>query len=209
MKNTIKSLIALAVLGFASVANAALIPASGTVNVFNTPNDGTPDAHGGEFQSIFSNGYSTYTFCLEREVALGGTTFKYIIDGTITNGTAYLMKQFAIGQLSGYSYDTTGEGSARDVEAGKLQKAIWELEGQADGEKNSYYDMAAAMVGFGDIYLGNEVVRIVLTHVWNGKSGAWVEGNFQDQVVFVADSGATLALLGLGLAGLAIARRRR
>lgn len=217
MKNTLKTLLAVATLSAVSFANAAFIPASGEVTIRQSANNGVPNARGGEFTANFDNGHDGFTFCLERNVPLGGSKFKYEIDGTITNGTAYLIQQFGLGQLPGYSFDTSGENSARDIAAGKLQKAIWQLEGQNGGEINEFYNLAAAMTGFGDVYTGGKVVRLVLTHVWrtvgtdiNGRPiKDWVEGDFQDQVMYVTDSGATLALLGLGLTGLALARRRK
>ncbi len=209
MKNALKTLLIVAALGFTTIVNAIQIPSSGIIDpITQTDNNGDPNASGGEFLTHFTSGPTLYTFCLESQQHLtSGATYKYEIGGTITNGTAYLMKLFALGQLPGYSFDTTGEGSDRDIEAGKLQKAIWALEGQAYGEVNFYYNLAASVAGFGDVYTGLEVVRVMLTEKWDGS--AWVAGNYQDQVVYVPDSGATLALLGLGLAGLAIARRRR
>ena len=93
---------------------------------------------------------SFQSFCLERETAIGfGQTLQVVINtsalpggqgtgGTIgydpiSQGTAYLYKEFATGQLSGYNYtDLTGGARSRAESARDLQITIWALENEVD-----------------------------------------------------------------------------
>ncbi|MEZ5276871.1 MAG: VPDSG-CTERM sorting domain-containing protein [Opitutaceae bacterium] len=189
----------------------------------------------GEFSSVLDN-YAAGaknttqfgTFCLERnefftpgstvlqvELSLhakaGGNGGPYEslpgggVGDPISKGTAELYRLFATGQLNsviaGYSYSS---GSAND----ELQNAFWRLEGETPVDNdNVYFDWIEANVAnFADNYDGTSIRVMNLTH--RDSAGAIV--NKQDQLVYlgVPDGGMTLALLGLGLAGLATIRRR-
>lgn len=210
MKNALKTLLAVAALGAASIANAALIPSNGSVTIYDTPWDG--NLVGGEYRGEVGD-FDFYTFCLEKGEPLGTLpgTFDYTlgdavdIDGDVlSRGSAYLYKKFVQGSL----YSRT-EDAAHDSMAGALQAAIWYLEGEVGANyvfvpgnaflaivEGVYGSIAAAKADNDDV----QGVR-VMTLTRNGEQ-------YQDVIVYVPDSGATLALLGLGLTGLALVRRR-
>lgn len=182
----------------------------------------------GGFESILDNyvaGQSKdaastrfWTFCLEyNEHFSANTTYDVelnngakaggaggnIVDGKdiISVGTAYLYENFAQGTLGSFIYD--------NASAAALQDMIWYLEGEKT--LSSYGDTFTGLLTglFGSLdnakadYTGTAVGVMNLTQ--NGY-------NRQDQLVFhgssVPDGGATLALLGLGLTGLAVFKRR-
>lgn len=212
MKNTIKTLLVAAALGGASIANAVSIPTTGTVHLENTAFDG--DLIGGEFEAqIIPGGDIFYTFCVEKEVHLNlPGTYSYALSNAtdalpndpISAGTAYLYEKFINGSL--YSRDLDAQ---HDINAGLLQVAIWYLE----DEVNQYFTGVA-----GNIYLTDAYAEFVneagakandtkgTVKIMNITIGA---EKYQDVLVYVPDSGTTLALLGLALAGLAIGRRQR
>jgi hypothetical protein len=118
---------------------------AGTVKLYDTSNDGTPNLNGGEFKAVTSSDGTFLTFCLEQEtgVAANGTTYYYTISDSafnggpdshnagsgdpISKGTAYLFQQFVFGTL----VDSDGVGNYndhRDFNAGMLQAAFWYLE---------------------------------------------------------------------------------
>jgi VPDSG-CTERM motif len=150
----------------------------------------------------------------------------------LTVGAAYLYNQFAQGLLSDYNYANNGTGNSRVTDAGLLQAALWYFEGgqsytgwPAGGNaSNPYYtdalnyvtglgytaaELTAAVSGEGQF--GVEIMNLTAT---SGGAAA------QNQLVYlgggtgltheepVPDGGATLGLLGLGLAGLAVFSRR-
>ena len=230
MKNSLKSLVAVAALGLVSVANAAMIPASGTIYLENTPYDGGLD--GGEFKGTISGFGDIYTFCLElnQQIALPGTykfTSSNAVDSNgdvISKGTAYLYQGFVAGSLfdrNGTLGNTSAGGDKTDVStnshdfnAGLLQAALWFLEDEVDGgwDKAATFltgnpFIAAAINKFGSLagakadYTGDKVAVLNVKTLGGSKR--------QDVIISVPDSGATLALLGFGLTVLAIVRRRR
>ena len=93
------------------------------------------------------------TFCIEyNEEFSPGTSYGVAISSRAMNGgeppngdplsigTAWLYNQFAAGTLSGYNY-TYGT-SSRENSAGALQQAIWWLEGENNGVRNSFINTA-------------------------------------------------------------------
>jgi hypothetical protein len=125
----------------------------------------------------------------------------------ISQGTAYLYKQFAKGSLANFTYNDAASALA-------LQKIIWWLEGEIDGwdlgpwdiSGNPFVSVLLNEGGFADLdaakvdYTGNEV-RVMNLVDSNG-------GFHQDQLVYVPEGGWTLSLLGAGLLVVAALRRR-
>lgn len=223
MNKTLKTLAALAALVTATATNAALIPSSGTVEVDNTEFDGGVGSYnigGGEFEANIAGFGTFYTFCLEfdQQIELPGT-YDYNLSSTvdshpdaISKGTAYLYEQFIKGNLYERTLDV-----AHDEAAGFLQAAIWILEDEDYSSLSGlaiskFFDVATnpfigkAVSAFGslvDAKVDDNLGKVkVLNLSANGEQ-------FQDVLVYVPDSGTTLALLGLALGGIAVARRRR
>lgn len=221
MKKSLKTLLAVAALGLATAANAALIPASGTVSLTNSDFDG--GLNGGEFHGSIAGFGNIYTFCMEinQTLTLPGT-YNFVSSNKVdsngdvlSKGTAYLYQTFLAGSLFDRN-GTLGNGVAgtHDNNSGLLQAAIWYLEDEVDGtwSKAAAFItgnpfIAQAVSKFGSLagakadYTGNKVAVLNLKTA-SGKPR-------QDVLIAVPDSGTTLALLGLAFLGLAAVRRRR
>jgi len=129
----------------------------------------------------------------------------------VSQGTGWLYSQFAKGILADYDYS----GSGRHDSAGKLQQAIWLLEGEDGGAANIFTEAVS------DAFKGNGNRTYGLAQA--KEDGGWKYGVFalnltvndvhrQDQLYYdghrVPDGGITLALLGFAMVGLAGLRRR-
>lgn len=223
MNKIAKSLLAIAALGAASLANAALIPSSGSVTVENTPYDGGNGSFnigGGEFEATVAGYGSFYTFCVEiKEAIVLPDTYDYSLSSSvdsqvdnISKGTAYLYEKFVKGGLYARTLD-----AAHDEAAGFLQAAIWMLEDEDFSSLSGlaiakFFDVATnpfigqVVSAFGtlaDAKMDDDLGKVKVMNLTQGSA------QFQDILVYVPDSGTTLALLGLALGGIAVARRRR
>ena len=125
----------------------------------------------------------------------------------LSEGTAWLYSQFALGTLGGYDFANTL--SDRQTDAGLLQSAIWALQGgQVDPgypsgtAGNIYYTEALAALGanLNTAATKSTDFGVQIMNLMDADGG-----NYQNQLIYtgVPDGGATVALLGLGLAGLA------
>jgi hypothetical protein len=151
------------------------------------------------------------TFCIERSETYGpGVTYDVTIsdraiygsmppDGDpISIGTAWLYSQFAAGTLSGYNYTY---GGFRAGSAGELQQALWWLEVESGGVRNSYIDTAeTALYGAGntggiyDTYIQGDAggaYNVVALNLWDVNT----EGVIQDQLMVIPEPGVA----GFGL----------
>lgn len=181
-----------------------------TVYITNTTNDGGLD--GGEFKVVSADFADFYTFCLERRVGIDlPGTYNYTIENaaltqndTLSVGSAWLYAQFFQGTLSGPA-PASNYLDDRSVNAGLLQQAFWYLENEDEGVNNYYVAQAVAQFGSlanaqADI-AGYTPVRVL--NLW-GPQGE----DKQSMLVFVPDTGMTIALLSLGFLSLAAFRRK-
>lgn len=167
--------------------------------------------NGGEFYVQSTDLGNFYTFCLESNVTIGlPGTYDYTVDtmaknqnDTLSVGSAWLYEKFFKGTLSGpapasnYSDDAVNN-------AVLLQRAFWQLEGENSGGFNYYTTLVAAAFGSfanaqANITASSKVQVLNLT-----KNGV----DKQSQLVYVPDTGMTVAVLGLGLLSLAAFRRK-
>jgi hypothetical protein len=131
----------------------------------------------------------------------------------ISVGTGWLYSQFARASWqNGLSYDYTNPGRSGDTSssAHKLQQAIWWLE----SENGVVYDP-------NNIYMAGVVSKFG-TELLAKANGGWNYGvkalnltipgtgaRAQDGLFYVPDGGMTMAMFGMGLAGLGLFARRR
>jgi hypothetical protein len=140
----------------------------------------------------------------------------------ISHGTSFLYSEFARGILPGYTY-TPGSlpgVDAREISAGQLQNAIWYLEDEQDLASaggfgvggNPFLNYAASSLGLtlADLKLDALSPQVQAVNLTSGPNGRTLN---QDQLYYsppeqnVPEGGASLALLGLVLAGLGACRR--
>jgi hypothetical protein len=178
-------------------------------------------------ESVFVNNGATDTYTISQTNSLTP-------DGPLTIGAAWLYNEFATGKLGtaaasygGFSYS----GANSQTDNNELQNAIWYLQ---DGQamQNGYnlttkidplLTLAEAEFGsgspthqvgaFGMDPDGEYAEVMLLTTVVNGQTV-----NLQDQLILaggggqgsgsVPDGGATVCLLGLAFAGIALMRRK-
>jgi hypothetical protein len=132
----------------------------------------------------------------------------------ISIGTSWLYSRFAAGTLSGYNYIS---GTGRENSAGALQDAIWWLEDENGGVRNSFIDTAeTALYGAG--HTGG-IYDTELKGNANGAYGVYalnlgLPGQVQDQLVIAVPETSTmvvgaLLLLPLGTGALRALRKSR
>jgi len=183
--------------------------------------------------TAWASGFETFCIEFNEYIALPGTYVAGISGGAvyggvaggvdhdlnpltpttdlISKGTAYLYSQFAAGTLSGYTYTP---GPDRAASAVLLQQAIWYLEDEvALPGSNAFLTTVFGMFGtptaglVGDLAGGaksnsNGAYNVAALNLGGPPSTK------QDQLIMVPDGGLTLTLLGLGLGGLALLRRK-
>ncbi len=142
------------------------------------------------------------TFCVEKTVHFSpNVTYTATVDAAIMNteealhdGTKYLYWNFAQGTLSDFNNDK----SSVDT----LQAAFWMLQGDMDVDTgNSFYNLA---IDTDNMALGAGY-DVMVMNLWDGETAK------QSQLIAGAPvpEPATLILLGSGLAGLALYRRKK
>ncbi len=188
-----------------------------------TAPDGFAQFYAPTTQLAVGNQTGFQTFCVEADVYFyGGVTYNYTtgsVDSqgrSLTEGAAYLYSQFAQGQLAGYDFGNNGAVS-RSQNAGLLQSALWYLQGGQSGggsfafggAGNPFYDLAAGALGANlETAASSDQFGVEILELWDSSGNAG-----QNQLVYTGDSpvpdtGTTLWLLALSLAGLAAVSHR-
>jgi VPDSG-CTERM motif len=163
--------------------------------------------------AIVGTGFET--FCIETMVDFNpGQTYTYTLGSVdsrgvaLTEGAAYLYKEFGDGILPGYNYTDT---ATRNTDASYLQAAIWWFQGEqtfagypSPTNNNVFYTEAInALGGLANADAPEDGrFEVDVLQMWDGSTPA------QNQLVLVPDNGATAGLFAMGLAALAVARRR-
>lgn len=189
---------------------------------------GTPWANPAHYDAstLVAGGFQS--FCLERNEGLSGQPFWAELSTAaklgglgggspdpLSIGTAWLYKRFAEGTLFGYDYTP---GSGREASARALQEAIWYLEDEislASPLLNPY--IALVDTKFGSLgaakadYVSSSAgftVRVVNLYDLDLSNNPDYTKPKQDMLVYLPDGGFTLILLGGGMLGLAVLRRK-
>ena len=193
--------------------------------------DGPGGNGGGEFYAdvtplnnpAAASPYDFITFCLQlnENISYGQTNFVGGVSTQTNDGdalsaaTAYLYTQFRNGTLASYDFS----GATRAASATALQLAIWYLENEVylDGStfRNSVTNgslgssaLAQAFIAAGQGSGWTTTGGVKVLNLYGTYANDVYSVNRQDLLTVVPEPG-TLALLGLGLMGLGLSRRRK
>jgi len=220
---TIKTLIVLGLTGIVVISSAR----ADTITFV----DSVGGSLGGQYTATTKNssGYVTdvfETFCIEKTEYLDFKgTFDYTISYSAVLGgkgggspdpvsipTAWLFAEFSKGTLDTYG---TAYDYGVSADADQLQTAIWYLEDEIaePGTSTLAYaliQLAYKQSGKNKSYnASGEYGVYVINPTWRQNSYGLAVGSPAQSVLAIPDGGATLALMGLSLGGLAFFARRK
>ena len=167
---------------------------------------------GGEFIATTTGDGTFRTFCLEFGTGLDlGPTYYYTTGNVVqlggqntqggdplSVGSAWLYSQFRAGTLSGYT--------ASQAQQTSLQNAFWMLENEITFDGTNPWIVLASGAVVGDLFANaNGAYGVFVLNLWTNENGT---GDVQSILGSVPDGGLTVTLLGLGLGGLALLRRK-
>ncbi|HRE81897.1 MAG TPA: VPDSG-CTERM sorting domain-containing protein [Opitutaceae bacterium] len=166
-----------------------------------------------EYSEHFTPG-TVYNYSIGNAATLGGVSGATNGADPISLGTAWLYSQFAAGSLAGYDY-----GAGRKASNTSLQLAIWFLENETSGisgyssygtpGQNVFLDAAFAKFGSASSARAdaNGAYGVQVLNLTKGQTHAQSQ-LYASAPIRVPDTGATVVLFGLTLAGLLGIKRK-
>jgi hypothetical protein len=185
---------------------------------------------GGEFKltDVSNSADWIITFCLQKTEYMNFTS-NFIVgsinDYTLTDPddrggvggqdplssqTAWLYTQFRNQTLASYDYSNTGNGvfANRGASADALQHAFWGFENEEALDLSNYYVQLALNNTPADFGIGN--VAVLNIFLYSATAQGHLGPEAQDQLTIRSvPEPATLALVGVGMIGLTVVRRKR
>jgi len=127
----------------------------------------------------------------------------------ISSQTAWLYTQFTNQTLSNYDYTNTGTSvfASREASANALQHAFWGFENEETLDLNNYFVQLAMNNTPSDFGIGN--VAVLNMYLYDSTKPGGLGPEAQDQLTIRSvPEPTTLALMGVGMLGMTVARRR-
>lgn len=184
---------------------------------------------GGEFKLADTSNLAEWiiTFCLQKteymnfvnEFIVGGINNYTLTDpddkggvngmDPISSQTAWLYTQFVNQTLANYDYTNDGNSvfANREASANALQHAFWGFEQEEALDMSNFFVQLALNNTPADFEVGRVAVLNMYLYDKTKPGGIGVEA--QDQITMRVPEPSTLALLGAGLLGVCVRRRRQ
>jgi len=126
----------------------------------------------------------------------------------ISSQTAWLYTQFYNGTLANYVYGFDGNAvfANREASANALQHAFWGFENEETLDTNNFYVQLAVNNTPADFEIGR--VGVLNLYLYDKTKPGGLGAEAQDQLTMRVPEPATLALMGVGMLGMTIVRRR-
>ena len=126
----------------------------------------------------------------------------------LSSQTAWLYTQFYNGTLENYVYGFDGNSlfANREASANALQHAFWGFENEEALDNNNFYVQLALNNTPADFGIGR--VGVLNLYLYDKTKPGSLGAEAQDQLTMRVPEPATMALMGVGMLGMTVVRRR-